>query len=207
MSDKKKDHKEEKKASGNHRIRVPIEDPQAKDPLKEAGPDSVAPEKKEPLPVEKLQAQLDEKTREAAERFDQWLRLRAEFENFKKRIQKEKADLIQFGNENLLKALLPVLDNLERAIAHGKDFKECAPLLEGVEITYKQFLAVLEKFGVKSVTALGEPFNPDQHEAVSRRESEQEPNQVVQEVEKGYLFHDRLLRPAKVIVSGSKPEM
>jgi len=207
LSEKKKDNKEEKKSTGNHSIRVPIEDTKGEaSSAKPEGKDSTPREKKEPTPLEKLQEQLDEKTREATERFDQWLRLRAEFENFKKRVQKEKADLMKFGNEHLLKALLPIVDNLERAIDHGRNIKDCAPLLEGVEITLKQFLSVLEKFGVKSIPALGGSFDPDQHEAVSRTESGQESNQVVQEIEKGYIFHDRLLRPAKVIVSQAKPE-
>lgn len=164
-------------------------------------------EKKEPTPLEKLQDQLAEKTREASENFDKWLRLRAEFENFKKRVQKEKADLMKFGNESLLKNILPILDNLERAVDHGKEVNQNAPLLEGVEITLKQFLNTLERFGVKAVPAVGEVFDPERHEAVSQAESDQEPNRVICEIQRGYLFHDRLLRPAKVIVSKEKEKL
>lgn len=163
-------------------------------------------EKPEQTPEEKIQALLEEKTKEAAENFDKWLRLRAEFENFKKRVQREKADLMKFGSENLLKAMLPALDNLARAIDHGKNAPENDSLLEGVEITHKQFLNILEKFGVKPIQAAGEIFNPEQHEAIVQEESEQEPNRVIEEVERGYLFHDRLLRPAKVIVSKAKTD-
>jgi molecular chaperone GrpE len=164
-------------------------------------------EKKEPTPLEKFQDQLAEKTREANENFDKWLRLRADFENFKKRVQKEKADLMKFGNESLLKNILSILDNLERAVDHGKEVKQNASLLEGVEITLKQFLNTLERFGVKPVPAVGEVFDPEKHEAVSQAESDQEPNRVISEVQKGYLFHDRLLRPAKVIVSKEKEKL
>jgi molecular chaperone GrpE len=163
-------------------------------------------EKPEQTPEEKIQALLEEKTKEAAENFDKWLRLRAEFENFKKRVQREKADLMKFGSANLLKAMLPALDNLARAIDHGKNAQENDSLLEGVEITNKQFLNILEKFGVKPIQAAGEIFNPEQHEAIAQEESEQEPNRVIAEVERGYLFHDRLLRPAKVIVSKAKTD-
>lgn len=164
------------------------------------------PERKEGSSPEKLEAQLEEKNREASENFDKWLRLRAEFENFKKRMQKEKGDLVKFGNENLLKALLPVLDNLSRAIEHGKNAEENSPLLEGVEMTCKEFLNILDRFGVKPVPAVGEVFDPEKHEALSQEESDQESNRVIAVVQNGYFYHDRLLRPAKVIVSKGRPE-
>ncbi len=161
-------------------------------------------EKREQDPVEKIQARLEEKTREAAENLDKWLRARAEFENFKKRAQRERADTIKFGNETLLQAMLPALDNLSRAIVEGKKTKEIDSLLEGVEMTYRQFLSILERYGVRPIQAVGEFFNPEKHEALAHQENEEEPHKVIAEVEKGYLFHDRLLRPSKVIVSKGK---
>ncbi len=158
-------------------------------------------EKKEPDPLAKIQSELEEKTREAAENYDKWLRSVAEPDNFRKRSQKEKADSLKFGNESLLRALLPVLDTLERAVEHGSKSGEKSPLLEGVEITLNQFLNVLERFGVRRISAVGEEFDPEKHEAVLQKESDQEPNRVLTELEKGYFYHDRLLRPAKVIVS------
>ena len=149
---------------------------------------------------------MEAKAKEAAEWHDKLLRLGAEFENYKKRVQKEKSDLIKFGNESLLKAVLPILDNLERAIDHGKKMNENGPLLQGVEITLRHLLNILERFGVKPVAAIGESFDPEKHEAVSLAESDQEPNRVISELEKGYLFHERLLRPAKVLVSKARPE-
>jgi molecular chaperone GrpE len=168
---------------------------------KSEGPSSTEKEKREQTRLEKVQAELEAKAKEAAERHDQLLRLGAEFENYKKRVQKEKSDLIKFGNESLLRAVLPILDNLERAIDHGKKMNENGPLLQGVEITLRQLLNILERFGVKPVAAMGESFDPEKHEAVSQAESDQEPNRVISELEKGYLFHERLLRPAKVLVS------
>jgi molecular chaperone GrpE len=178
-------------------IEVKIEGKNQEKPAAEA---ALAEEKKE-SPLEKLQAQLDEKTRESSEYFDKWLRLRAEMENFKKRMQKEKADSLKFGHEDLLKALLPILDNLNRAIDHGKKAGENLPLLAGVEMIHKEFLDTLEKFGVKPIRAEGEVFDPEKHEAVSQEESDLEANRVVASVQNGYLYHDRLLRPVKVIVS------
>jgi len=176
------------------------------DKEKAEGPSSLENEQREQTPLEKVQAELEAKAKDAAERQDQLLRLGAEFENYKKRVQKEKSDLIKFGNESLLKAVLPILDNLERAIDHGKKMNEAGPLLQGVEIILRQFLTFLESFGVKPVAALGEPFDPEKHEAVSQAESDQEPDRVISEMEKGYLFHGRLLRPAKVLVSKARPE-
>ena len=192
-----------KKDSEGTSIDVKLEGEGGEKPLSEK---EKAEEKKEISPLEKLQAQLEEKARESSEYFDKWLRLRAEFENFKKRIQKEKADLMKFGNESLLKALLPVLDNINRAIEHGKNAEENSPILEGVEMVQKEFLTILERFGVKPVKAVGEVFDPEKHEAVSHQESNQESNRVILSVQNGYFYHDRLLRPARVIVSKGKEE-
>jgi len=155
-------------------------------------------------PAEKLQGDLEEKTREANDHFDKWLRLRAEFENYKKRMQKEKADAMKFGNESLLKAILPILDNLSRAIDHGKEVSEVGPLMEGVEMIRKELLNTLERFGVKPIPSAGEIFDPEKHEAIAQEETEGEPNRVVAEAQTGYSYHDRLLRPAKVVVSREK---
>jgi molecular chaperone GrpE len=198
--------KEEKKNKGNGHGGIDIvvgdkKEPQGK---KENQPEA-AGEKIDREPADKTEARLAEKTREASEYFDKWIRLQAEFENYKKRIQKEKSDQMRFGNEALLRAVLPVLDNLERAIEHGKNAREAGPLLAGVEITLRQLLNALEQFGVKPILAAGEVFDPEKHEAVSQMESDFESDRVISEVQKGYLFHERLLRPAKVIVSRAKP--
>jgi molecular chaperone GrpE len=178
---------------------------EGKAPAKQPGEAPAAEAKKDQDPLQKLQAQLEEKTRESSDYFDKWIRLRAEMENFKKRMEKEKSDHLKFGNESLLKALLPVLDNLDRALDHGKNAKEDSPLVVGVEMIRKEFVGLLERFGVKPVPAAGEVFDPEKHEAISQQESDLEANRVVSAVQNGYFFHERLLRPAKVIVSSGRP--
>ena len=178
---------------------------EGKTPGKQPEETPMAAEKKEPDPLAKLQAQLEEKTRESSDYFDKWLRLRAEMENFKKRMEKEKSEHMKFGNESLLREILPILDNLERAIDHGKNAQEDSPLMVGVEMIRKELAALLERFGVKPVPAAGEAFDPEKHEAISQQESDLEANRVVSAVQNGYFYHDRLLRPAKVIVSGGRP--
>ena len=205
-NDKKKDHKDHKHSSPVMKVGEGVREraPSHKEKVEE--PSSTEKEKREQPRQEKVHAELDAKAIDAAERHDQLLRLGAEFENYKKRVQKENSDLIKFGNESLLKAVLPILDNLERAIDHGKKMNENGPLLQGVEITLRQLLNILERFGVKPVAAMGELFDPQKHEAVYQVESDQEPNRVISELEKGYLFHKRLLRPTKVLVSKALSE-
>jgi len=205
-NNKKKDHKDHKPPSPAVKVGEVVREKAPSDKEKAEGPSSTEKEKREQTPLDKVHAELEAKAIDAAERQDQLLRLGWEFENYKKRVQKEKSDLMKFGNESLLKALLPILENLERAIDHGKKMNENGPLLQGVEIILRQFLTILERFGVKPVAAMGESFDPEKHEAVSQAESDQEPNGVISELEKGYLFHERLLRLAKVLVSKALPE-
>ena len=205
-NNKKKDHKDHTHPPPVVKVGEVVREKAPSDKEKGEGPSSTEKEKREQTPVEKAHAELEAKAKDAAERHDQLLRLGAEFENYKKRMQKEKSDVMQFGNESLLKAMLPILDNLERTIDHGKKMNANGPLLQGVEITLQQLLNILERFGVKPVAAMGEAFDPEKHEAVSQAESDQEPDRVISELDKGYLFHERLLRPAKVVVSKALPE-
>lgn len=149
-----------------------------------------------------LEKKLDEKKKEAEYNLDRLLRLQAEFENYKKRISKEHLEFTKFVNENMIKELLPVLDNLERAVESAKNDKVFDSLKEGVEMTLKQFTSVLEKAGLKEITSIGETFNPNKHEALIMIGSdEHEENTIVEEHQKGYLLNDRVLRPSKVVVS------
>lgn len=133
---------------------------------------------------------------------DNYLRSQAEMENMKKRFQKEKQELVKYGNEVLAKQLLPVADNLEKALDHSKDENSLEALREGVDLTLKGLLSVLEKAGVEVIEALGEPFDPNFHEAVSEQEDKNAPpGTVLQELQKGYLLNQRLIRPAMVIVN------
>ncbi len=156
-----------------------------------------------------LREQLKAKELEAKENYDRYVRLVAETENFKKRSVRERDDAIRYANETLLKELLPVIDNLERAIAHaaavGGDNGKT--LVEGVEMVLKGLLDVLSKIGVTQISAVGQPFDPSKHEAMAQVISDvHAPNTVVQELHKGYQFRDRLLRAALVSVAKA-PEM
>ena len=150
----------------------------------------------------KLREQLESKMKEANENYDRYLRQVAETENFRKRASREKDEAIRFANEALVKDLLPVVDNLERAVAHSKDGGNGKPLVEGVEMVLRGFFDTLAKHGVVPIEAVGRPFDPERHEAMAQIESgTYEPNTVVEEYHKGYLLRDRLLRPALVSVA------
>jgi len=138
----------------------------------------------------------------AAQNRDRWLRAVAELENYKKRTLQEKSKLLKYRNEELLRDLLPVVDNLHRALSHSKETGRSDGLLDGLRMIADMFRDILIKCGVKEIEALGSPFDPQFHEALARVSSPgSEPNLVIEEMEKGYMYHDRLLRPAKVVVS------
>jgi molecular chaperone GrpE len=143
---------------------------------------------------------------ELAELKDKYLRLAAEFDNFRRRNLKERQDLHNYANESLVKELLPAVDNLERAVVHGRKEEQRADsenLLQGVELTYRSLVQILGRFGVVEIEAEGKPFDPQVHEAVRRvATSEHAPGTVVEVYQKGYLLKDRLLRPAMVAVAG-----
>ena len=152
-----------------------------------------------------IPTELEAKTAEVLALNDKYLRLAAEFENFKRRAQRDQHDAIRFANEKLLKDLLPIVDNLERAIHCGSEQSTSEGLLEGVELTQKQFLETLAKLEVKQISSVGEVFDPTRHQAVAQVESETaEPNTVVEEFQKGYFLHERILRPAMVTVAKEK---
>lgn len=137
---------------------------------------------------------------EAEEYKDRWLRAMAEVDNFRKRVARERDELIRFGNENVLREMILVVDNLERAFNHAHS--NSGSIIEGIERILDQFKLSLKKFGVEPIQAKGAPFDPHLHEAVMQVESKElQPNTVVEEFEKGYMLNGRLLRPAKVSVS------
>lgn len=143
---------------------------------------------------------------ELADLKDRWLRERAELENFKRRAVREKSDALRFGGEALLKDLIPVIDNLHRALAHAPTSRDVDPIVTGVELVLRGFDEVLERHGVKVVQARGVPFDPSRHEAISHVESAAPANTVIDEHQRGYVLHDRLLRPALVTVGkGPRP--
>jgi molecular chaperone GrpE len=182
---------------------VTEQDKQAEENLAAAG---AGEEAAAATPVqEKPAGELDELAQarqEAKDSYEKMLRLAAEFENYKKRIDKERSVAIKYADENILKELLPVVDNLERAVEQGRSTKDVEVLLEGVELTLKGMLDTVDKLGLKAVSDAGAPFDPNYHEALAMEVSEEVPaNHIVREFQKGYLYKDRLIRAAKVVVS------
>jgi molecular chaperone GrpE len=162
--------------------------------------------KKKEEGVEELKTACLEKEKEIGELKERLLYQQADFENFKKLKAREKQDVLRFGNETLIKELLPVIDNLERAIEHAGKTEEAKAIAEGIALTLNGFLKVLEKFDVKRVEAVGQPFDPNLHEAVYQEEKEgAAPGTVTGELQKGYVMDGRLLRPSMVSVA-KKPE-
>jgi molecular chaperone GrpE len=152
--------------------------------------------------VAELQLALAAKAEELAGLNDKYLRLAAEFDNYKRLAQRDQRDQIRFGNEHLLKELLPVVDNLERAIKSSREGASSDALIQGVDLTLKQLTGALARFSVVPVETIGRPFDPATHQAVTSVASDSIPKQhVVDEFQRGYLLHDRILRPAMVSVS------
>jgi molecular chaperone GrpE len=153
--------------------------------------------------LDQLRQKLHEKEEEAHKNYDLFLRERADLENFKKRMQREKVEALRFASEPLIRELLPVVDNLERAIEHGGGNGQS--VVEGIRLVLNSLHEILERHGVRRIHAVGVQFDPTVHEAMAQVESaEHEPNQVVEQHHSGYLLHERLLRPALVTVSGRK---
>jgi molecular chaperone GrpE len=150
--------------------------------------------------AETLQRQLDESR-------DQLMRIAAEFENYKKRMERERGKLLKYAGENILRDLLTTLDNLDRAVEQGNaeaedDSKKLEAMLQGIELTRKGLVATMERYGVEPLTAIGLSFNPDEHDALTMEASDEVPaNHVLREFAKGYRFKDRVLRHAQVVVS------
>lgn len=150
------------------------------------------PEKKEPTPEEKY-----------AELNDKFLRLLSEFDNFRKRSIKERIEFTKFAGEEIIRSLLPVVDDLERALSFMKENPD-NPSLEGIHLIYQKFINILKQKGVEEIKTVGETFNTDFHEAVTSipAENEEQKGNVVEETEKGYLLNGKVIRFAKVIVAG-----
>lgn len=153
---------------------------------------------------------VDEKERltaELQEMNDKYLRLYAEFENYKKRVNKDKEELVKYGNEKLIYELLPVIDYLEMALKHSKN-EASEGIVQGVEVTLKELMRTLEKFGLTSIETIGKPFDPTVHHAMSIVEREDvEENMVVEEFRKGYMVKDKVIRAPLVGVSKKPVEL
>lgn len=157
--------------------------------------------------MQKLADEKEELQRKYDDIYDRFVRLAADFDNYKKRLTKEKSDVMNYGNEELVKSLLNVLDNLERAISHAKGSDQSKGLIDGVQLVYDQFINCLDKFNVKVVeSGEGIEFNPKYHEAIERVESDKyDSGIIISEMVKGYTLKERLIRPSMVSVSKGKP--
>lgn len=173
-------------------------------------PAEAAPEAPAEAAEADLTAQLEQARQESAAHYDRFLRLQAEFENYKKRIHKEHQDSLRFALSPLVTEMATVLDNLERAVEHARAEPENGGtgLLEGIEMVLRQLRETLERFGITRIEAVGKEFDPALHEAMTVVETDEVPeNHVLQEFQAGYLLHERVIRPARVSVAkrGAEP--
>jgi molecular chaperone GrpE len=153
--------------------------------------------------VEGLEARVAELEAKVTEEHDQYLRAMADFQNFRRRMEEENRRYAQFANEELIRALLPVLDNFERALAAAEANRSFESLMGGVALTLRQLQDLLKKNGVEPIETKGQSFDPNFHEAVERvADSGQAENSIVQELQRGYIMNSRVLRPSIVRVSG-----
>jgi molecular chaperone GrpE len=141
--------------------------------------------------------------KEARDNWDRFVRERADLENYRKRVNREKEELLNYGNKSLIEEILPVVDNMERALTHATDDGQAA-VVEGIRMTHGMLLAALNKFGVTVIESVGTPFDSAFHQAMAKVPTDEyPPNTVVGEYQRGYLLRERLLRPAMVTVSTS----
>ncbi len=209
MNKEKKQMSEEKN--------IPIEDEVVDEEVKEETPETEEPKEEqeaeetcetpceeapqeEETKEEAPQEESDKESKKLAELNAKYVRLMADFQNQKKRFDKEKADIYQFANEDIVKSLLDVIDNFERALDASKDSD--SKFREGMEMIFKQLMGALEKAGVSEIKALGEEFDPNFHNAVMMEETDEyESNKVSEVMQKGYTLNSRVIRPSMVKVA------
>jgi len=183
-------------------------------PDSDAGKDDAAQADSSPDPAEgaadgeagaeagRLRAELEVARQQAEEFRQRWLRVQADFDNFRRRTRQEKEDLLNYASMGLIGKLLPVVDNFERALAAGETSKDFDSLYKGLEMTFRQLMQVLEQEGLKPIQAVGQPFDPEIHHAVMQVQADgQEEGIVVEEHQKGYKLKEKVLRPSMVSVS------
>ncbi|MNI16423.1 heat shock protein GrpE [compost metagenome] len=148
------------------------------------------------------EAELDELRKQADENLQRYLRVQADFDNFRRRARLEKEDFAKYASLKVIEQLLPVMDNFERALSSSKETKDFDALAKGLDMTYRQLDNVLEQEGLKAIEAVGQPFNPEYHQAIMQVESEEHVEGIIlEELQKGYLLKDKVIRPAMVKVS------
>jgi molecular chaperone GrpE len=189
--------KKSEQSSSDTTTESPGEVPQAEDAVTtEEGGDN-----------KELQHQLGLAREDVQRLQEQYIRTLADMDNLRKRTQRDKEEAAKFANESILREILPVIDNLERAVEHAEQAGSTDGLLEGVRMTLTQFNQVLTRFGVATIDAVGKPFDPAFHQAMGQLESTEHPaNSVMVEMQKGYQLNDRLLRPAFVLLAKAPAE-
>jgi molecular chaperone GrpE len=161
----------------------------------------------EPTPRDVAEPDLEELKRQLGDKQDRLLRALAETENLRRRAQRDREDYVKYANETLLRDLIPVLDNLDRALAAAREAGGSGTVVSGVELIQRELLRVLERSGLTRYSAVGERFDPTRHEAIARVVSaDRPPDTVVTETAAGYLLNGRVLRPALVAVAGAPDE-
>ncbi|MBR1719203.1 MAG: nucleotide exchange factor GrpE [Phocaeicola sp.] len=199
---KEKEEKKQEEVNVEENVNE-VENPQNEQPQEKqaAESDSTAPSD-EPTHEEKLMEQLAQANQTIEEQSDKYLRLSAEFDNYRKRTNKEKAELILNGSQTTIKAILPVLDDMERAMSNMEKSDELRPALEGVELIYNKFIKILEQQGVKKIETENQEFNTDYCEAIAMipAPSEEMKGKIMDCVQTGYMLNDKVIRHAKVAV-------
>ncbi len=196
-----------------HKSKIEVATPEE---VVEYAPDAPTPEPEGPAtepgksPDQAEEPPKDELTtlrEQFAEVQDKFLRAKAEVQNIARRAQQEQADAVRYGNAELLKALLPVVDDFERTLAAAADADQAQPVIDGVKLVYEKLMKLLKDHSVEAIEAVGQPFDPTEHAAIMQQPSDQhEPGTVIQEAQRGYRYRDRVLRPTQVIVAKTPEE-
>ena len=194
--------------AAKRKIKIETESEETTDKNRVSEKSNTGKEKKDAAedPLKEIQVELETAKQEAKEAYDRFLRVSAEFENYKKRSVREMDDFRKYANQSLIKEMLAVVDNLERALnsSNGNSSNDKC-MADGVNLTLKEILKVFEKFNVKPIESIGQPFDPTFHQAMMQEETDDYPeNTVITELQKGYMIHDRLLRPSMVVVAAPK---
>ena len=212
MSEDKKTDAEEQEietqtANSEQAESPPIDDTSEASETEESNADAESGDSPEAEALANLEAEYEAYKAESEKQHNQMLRTIAEFDNSRKRAEREKEESLKYALESFVKELIPTIDSIERAIKSTKESQDVDALTEGVEMIYRGLLGTLEKRGVTPIDAVNEPFDPMQHEAVMHVESEEVPeNNVIEEWQKGYMLHNRVIRPSMVSVSKGKSE-
>ena len=209
LDDKKTDTEEQETETANSEAteHLPIDDASETFEAEASSTDADSGDSPEAEALANLKAEYEAYKAESETQHDQMLRTIAEFDNSRKRAEREKKESLKYALESFVKALIPTVDSIERAIQSTKESQDFDALAEGVEMIYKGLLSTLEKRGFTPIAAVNEPFDPMQHEAVMHVESEDVPeNRVIEEWQKGYMLHNRVIRPSMVSVSKGKGE-